>query len=379
MTPRSVIGTTDRRHGERLRIGIIAPPGVPVPPPAYGGTELVIDVLARGLAARGHYVQLFASGDSKCPVPVRSVFPRAVGTTAPATYELHHLEKAYEAFVGRVDLIHDHSFFGPLFAHATHCETPVVTTIHGLIAPDMEGAYESLSRSVSVVAISMNQRTSAPRVRVESVIPHGIDVATYPFSDAPDDYVLFLGRMHPDKGARRAVLAARAAGVPIRLAAKMWEPLERRYFEDQVEPLLRPDAVYVGEVGIGEKRALLRGARALLNPIRWREPFGLVMVEALSCGTPVISFGEGSAPEIVRHGVNGFLVEDEADMVAAIAKIDTIDRADCRRDAIERFDARRMVLAYEQLFVRVSSGASELRARPALRVNAGGLVPLAVA
>jgi glycosyltransferase involved in cell wall biosynthesis len=214
---------------------------------------------------------------------------------------------------------------------------------------------------------------------VESVIPHGIDVATYPFSDAPDDYVLFLGRMHPDKGAHRSVLAARAAGVPIRLAAKIWEPLERRYFEEQVEPLLGPDAVYVGEVGVGEKRALLRGARALLNPIRWREPFGLVMVEALSCGTPVISFGEGSAPEIVRHGVNGFLVEDEADMAAAIAKIDTIDRADCRRDAIERFDARRMVLAYEQLFVRLASGASELRARPARSVNGPGLLSRVVA
>jgi glycosyltransferase involved in cell wall biosynthesis len=168
--------------------------------------------------------------------------------------------------------------------------------------------------------------------------------------------VVFLGRMHPDKGAHRAVQAARLAGVPIRLAAKMWEPLERCYFEEQVEPLLGSDAVYLGEVAGAEKRTLLAGARALLNPIRWREPFGLVMVEALSCGTPVISFAEGSAPEIVRHGVNGFLVDDEADMAAAIAKIGTIDRAICRRDAVERFDARRMVLEYEQLFRRVVAG-----------------------
>jgi len=195
-----------------------------------------------------------------------------------------------------------------------------------------------------VVAISHSQRRAAPEVPVAAVIHHGVDPASFPVSPGTGGYVMFLGRMNPDKGAHRAIAVARAAGKQIVLAAKMWEPAKRRYFTECVEPLLGPDAVYVGDVGGVRKLGLLANAEALLNPIRWPEPFGLVMIEALVCGTPVLTFAEGAAPEIVEHGRSGFLCDDEDDMAAAVATCARlVDRAESRARVEACFSTERMV------------------------------------
>ena len=335
---------------EKLHVGLVAPAWVAVPPPSYGGTEAVIDVLARGLIAIGHDVTLFATGDSTCPVPTLSAYPRALGTGGSAEAELHHVALAYQALVGRVDLIHDHTLLGPQRLLAQACPTPVVTTVHCRFTDEMIRLYEPLSRRLPVVAISAAQADLALTVHTAAVIHHGIEVERFPLGLGAGGYAAFLGRMSPDKGPHRAIAVARAAGMPIRLAAKMWEPAELAFFAAEVEPLLGPDAVYVGELGGQDKLDFLGGATALLNPIRWPEPFGLVMVEALACGTPVISFREGSAPEIVRPGLNGFLCDDEDEMVGAIGRIGELDRGVCRASVEESFSAAGMVAAHIPLY-----------------------------
>jgi glycosyltransferase involved in cell wall biosynthesis len=333
-----------------LQVGLIAAPWVTVPPTVYGGTELVIDLLARGLAEAGCDVRLFATGDATCPVPRAWLYPRALGTTAPLRAELPHLDRAYRDLAG-VDVIHDHTLSGPLRTGAPPTAAPVITTMHGELLPDLRPRYAGAAkRGVEIIAISHAQRRSAPEVPVAAVIHHGIDVAAIPMGSGDGEYVLFLGRMSPDKGAHRAIAAARAAGRRIVLAAKMWEPEEHRYFIERVEPMLGPDATYVGEVGPAEKLELLCGAAALLNPIRWPEPFGLVMIEALACGTPVLAFAEGSAPEIVEPGRTGFLCRDEGDMARHLAHLDRIDRAACRASAASRFSAQRMVDDHLRLY-----------------------------
>jgi len=336
---------------DELHVGLVAPPWVAVPPPSYGGTEAVIDRLARGLVGAGHEVTLFTTGDATCPVPRLFAYPHALGTTGPVEAELHHVELAYDALVGRVDVIHDHTLFGPQHVISRgECPTPVVTTVHGPFTDEMVRMYEPVSRRVPVVAISAAQAASAPTVHTVAVIHHGLELERFPLGSGAGGYVAFLGRMSPDKGPHRAITAARAAGVPIRLAAKMWEPAERAFFAAEVEPLLGPDAIYVGELGGTDKLEFLGSATALLNPIRWPEPFGLVMIEALATGTPVISFIEGSAPEIVCHGLNGFLCDDEQDMADAIARIGELDRTACRASVEASFSAEQMVAEHVGLY-----------------------------
>ena len=294
-----------------LRIGLVAPPWLAVPPTVYGGTELVVDQLARGLAADGCHVVLFATGDATCPVARRWVYPRARGQIGDTIVELHHVQRAYDALTD-VDLVHDHTLLGPVWAAMHRPELPVVTTAHGEFTPELIDLYGAIADRVGVIAISHAQRRSAPSVRVGRVIHHGIDLAGYPVGRGDGGYVLFLGRMSPDKGVHRAVAVARAARKRLLIAAKMQSPAERAYYERQVAPLLGHDAVYVGEVGGRRKLALLAGAEALVNPIRWPEPFGLVMIEALACGTPVLTFAEGAAPEIVEHGRTGFPLRQHA-------------------------------------------------------------------
>ncbi len=346
--------------GRRLRIGVIAPPWVAVPPPVYGGSELIIDLLARGLHAAGHEVVLFATGDSTCPVDRRWRYPEALGTTSDLVAELAHVQAAYRDLAG-VDVIHDHTLAGPTWAELS-TGTPVVTTAHGPFTEELGGLYATAARrSASIVAISHHQRSTAPELPIARVIHHGVDVDRIPVGRGDGGYVLFLGRMHPNKGAHRAITAARAAGRTILLAAKMWEPAERQYFADQVEPLLGPDAIYLGERGGHEKFELLGGASALINPIRWPEPFGLVMAEALACGTPVVTFAEGAAPEIVDHGHTGFVCTDDQDLAERLTQVDGLDRRTCRAAAASRFSAARMVADHVALY-RQLVGATDANA-----------------
>lgn len=345
-----------------LRVGLISPPWVPVPPTVYGGTEVVVDQLARGLTRAGCEVVLFTTGDSTCPVERRWLYPRALGTVADISAEADHVAVAYRELAD-MDVIHDHTLSGPEWAGA-HREVPVVTTAHGEFTPELRKHYAGVAAAgVSVVAISHSQRRTAPEVPVAAVIHHGIDPASFPVGQGTGGYVMFLGRMNPDKGAHRAIAIARTAGKQIILAAKMWEPAERRYFTECVEPLLGPDAIYVGEVGGVRKLDLLANAEALLNPIRWTEPFGLVMIEALACGTPVLTFAEGAAPEIVEHGRSGFLCDGEDDMAAAVALVPGLDRAECRARVEACFSTKRMVADHLTLHRRLLGSGSQPRRR----------------
>ncbi|MGH9092362.1 MAG: glycosyltransferase family 4 protein [Acidimicrobiales bacterium] len=357
---------------------MVAPPWVRIPPPRYGGTEAVIDVLARGLVAAGHEVVLFASGDSTCPVDRRFLHPTALGTLGSVEDEVLQVQAAYRYLAGQVDIIHDHTIARPQRLLALAHPTPVVHTNHGPFTPDNLRDYERVARRVPVIAISRAQAASAPTVAVATVIHHGIEVDAIPSGDGAGGYVAFLGRMTADKGAHRAVRTARAAGVPIRLAAKMWEPLERAYFAREVEPLLGPDATYVGELGPRAKINLLRGAIALLNPIRWPEPFGLAMVEAMATGTPVLTFREGSAPEIVEDGITGFLCDDVQDLAAAVVKARSIDRAGCRARVRQRFSATRMVEDHVRLYLDVIASHQRRLSTTAKPGSLAGSDPLPV-
>ena len=346
-----------------LRVGLIAPPWVSVPPSVYGGTELVVDLLASGLAAAGCDVTLFTTGDATCPMRRRWLYPRALGTGSAPGDERAHVVRAYRDLAG-VDLIHDHTLTGPVAFDLHPPGVAVVTTVHGELTASARECYASAAaHGVAVVAISRAQRRTAPEVPVAAVIHHGVDVDAFPAGRGEGGYVLFLGRLSPDKGAHRAIEVARAAGKPIVLAAKMWDPEERRYFADRVEPLLGDDAVFVGAVGGRQKLDLLGGAEALVNPIRWPEPFGLVMIEALACGTPVLSFAAGAAPEIVEHGRTGWLCRDEDDMARKLGRVGDLDRSACRSSARARFSAARMVRAHLDLYRRRLAGPSADSAR----------------
>jgi glycosyltransferase involved in cell wall biosynthesis len=239
--------------------------------------------------------------------------------------------------------------------HSEHYpDLPVVTTIHGPFNEELTDLYRSIAHRVPIVAISHAQRRTAPDVAVARVIHHGVEVDQFPVGDGSGDedgpYVTFLGRMNPEKGAHRAIAVARAAGIRILMAAKMREPEEIRYFAEQVEPQLGPDAIYLGEVSNERKLELLAGASALLFPIRWNEPFGMVMIEALACGTPVLAFPEGAAPEVVDDGKTGFLCADESEMIEALDRLGELKRSDCRLAVEGYFSTNRMVAEHVDLF-----------------------------
>lgn len=326
-----------------MRIAIIAPPWVPVPPPAYGGTESVLDSLARGLSAAGHDVLLFTTGDSTCPVRTEWVLPRAAGTVGMGPIvEIHHVIRAYAA-IRRwgADVVHDHTLAGPMYA--TRFKLPVVTTNHGPFGGELGDYYQAIATTVPVIAISADQASAARRTRIAAVIHHGVDVESFPFGGGDGGYALFLGRMSADKGVHTAVRIARAAGVPLKIAAKLREPAEHAYFRSEVEPLLGGPIEYIGEVGGDTKARLLAEARCLLNPIAWPEPFGMVMIEALACGTPVLATPCGAVPEVVTDGCTGFVRSTAAGLAEALARVDRLDRNDCRATAVRRFSAERMV------------------------------------
>jgi glycosyltransferase involved in cell wall biosynthesis len=333
-----------------MRIGLIAPPWIPVPPPAYGGTESVIDRLARGLVRAGHDVLLAAAANSTCPVGrVPGTDEAADGAPAngAAVTELRHVITSYAAMAD-VDVVHDHTMCGPTYGHRP-VGVPVVTTNHGPFDNVLNRIYRAL-RDVPVIAISQSQASTADGARIAAVIHHGIDVAAVPEGRGRGGYAGFLGRMSPDKGPREAALIARAAGVPLKMAAKLREPAERQYFEAEVRPLLCSDIEYVGELGEQDKLELVGNSFALLNPIQWPEPFGLVMIEALAAGTPVVATPAGSAPEIVDDGVTGYLRTGCPALADALLAAADLDRPACRAAAESRFATERMVDDHVRLY-----------------------------
>jgi len=333
-----------------MRIAIIAPPWLPIPPPAYGGTENVLDSLASGLQAAGHDVLLCTTGDSTCDVPRMSVFDHAIGIGAGSSVdEIRHVINAYEA-AHDVDIIHDHTLIGPLYSAALP-ELALVTTNHGPFNAQLVDLYRVLAPRVPVIAISAHQASTATGIDIAAVIHHGVDIADFPIGLGGHGAV-FLGRMHPGKAPHIAARIARKAGIPLRIAAKMREPDEIAYFETMVRPLLGHDISYVGELNRADKLKILGEAECLLNPIAWPEPFGMVMIEALACGTPVITTSFGAAPEIVRDGIDGYVCDDEATMLVGLQKIPFISRSSCRQHIASTFSieimVRKHLAVYEQ-------------------------------
>jgi glycosyltransferase involved in cell wall biosynthesis len=333
-----------------MDIAIIAPPWLPVPAPAYGGTEAVLDQLARGLKSAGHEVLLVCHPQSECPVRRASVVP-AEDTVrmGRASIELEHVIGAYE-LVKDSDVVHDHTLAGPIYS-ARFPNLPVVTTNHNPFTRTYNVLYGAVVPRVALVAIS-HFHAASTHLPVDAVVHHGVDVDDFPFGAGDGGYVALLSRMAADKGVHRAIAVARAAGMRLKIAAKMREPHEHAYFEEFVRPHLGDDVVYLGEVDGDSKRELLASAAALLNPIGWGEPFGLAMLESLACGTPVVGCPQGAAPEIVEHEVTGFLGDTDAELVAGLLSLDRIDRNVCRQHVRERFSVDRMVEGYVSVFER---------------------------
>jgi glycosyltransferase involved in cell wall biosynthesis len=333
-----------------MRIGLIAPPWIPVPPRAYGGTEVVIDNLARGLAVLGHDVRLFTIGDSTCPVSREWLYPTGVEPIGADLPEAAHVLAAYEELAD-TDIIHDHTSLGPLLAARRGLRRPpVVTTVHGPLMAQTRRVYAEIARHASIVAISRSQARAFGDIPAAAVIHHGIDLDIHRCGPGDGGYLLFVGRMSADKGVHHAVRVARRAGRRLIISAKAREPAEIAYFESAVRPLLAPSDDLPAEQPLAARLQLMRHAAALVNPITWQEPFGLVMAEALAAGTPVLAFPNGAAPEIVDSGRTGYLCRDEDEMVQAVRRVPQLDRRSCRDAAEQRFSLARMSSAYERLY-----------------------------
>jgi glycosyltransferase involved in cell wall biosynthesis len=358
-----------------MRIAQVSPPLESVPPSGYGGTERVVATLTEELVRRGHEVTLFAPGDS-------CTSARLVPTVERA---LWHSRRDYPDFapfwaitLGEVwhrldefDVIHAHlDFFGFPLARASTC--PVVTTLHGrLDLPQLEPLFEHFA-DVPLVSISNAQRAPVPRANWVATVYHGIDLDDYTFSPKPGRYLASLGRIAPEKGIDVAIRVAQRAGLPLRIAARKPLPFkndpevrkDREHFENVLRPLLEDANVeLVGEVAGKRKDAFLRQAAALLFPVQWPEPFGLVMAEALACGTPVVALRAGSVPEVIEDGVTGYIRDTEDELVEAVQRLGDLDRARCRAEAERRFSPSAMAEAYEQVYARLVAG--EHRRTPA--------------
>jgi glycosyltransferase involved in cell wall biosynthesis len=342
-----------------VRVAILSPVWFPVPPPRYGGIEWIVALLADGLADRGHDVTLFASGDSQTKAKLVSVFPDAPSEfIGQSNYELHHALACYEQ-ADEFDIVNDHS--GALSAAlGGGSPTPVVHTVHGPLNRRAGELYEQIDRvapRVGLISLSMNQRSPLPHLNWVANCPNALDLSLYPVHPHRGEYLLFVGRMSPDKGAHRAVEVAEQLGLPLKLAGKMQELREEEFFDEAVRPHLTDEIEYLGEVSHAEKVDLLQNARATLFPIKWSEPFGLVMIESMACGTPVIATRYGAVPEVIDDGRTGIIVEDHTEMAGVIQQADAIDPMACRRYVEERFSKERMVADYEAAYAKALESA----------------------
>jgi glycosyltransferase involved in cell wall biosynthesis len=337
-----------------MRIAQIAPLTEAVPPKLYGGTERVVSFLTEELVAMGHDVTLFASGDSVTRAKLEAVWPRALrlNSTVRDFMGPHMLlMERVRQMAHEFDVLHFHMDYWPasLFSRQG---VPFVTTLHGrLDLPELRPVFAGLP-PMSVVSISDSQRLPLPEANFIATIHHGLPEYLLTPRPTTQDYIAFLGRICPEKRPDRAIRIARAAGIKLRLAAKV-DRADIDYHESTIKPMLGPDADLIGEIDDRNKPEFLSGAKALLMPIDWPEPFGLVMIEAMACGTPVIAYGHGSVPEIIEDGVTGFIVNSEEEAVAALRRIDDLSRTRIRAEFERRFTARRMAEDYLDTYERL--------------------------
>ena len=347
-----------------LRVAVVAPPWFEVPPQGYGGIEVMCAGLVDRLVARGHQVTLIGAGRDRTAADFVATFPEppSVRLGEPVPEVLHAAARVLDEL--EVDLVHDHTLAGPLLAGGR--PVPTVVTAHGPVNGELGDYYRQLGDRVSLVAISDAQRRSAPDLPWTATVHNAVDVEAYPFRDDKEGFVLFLGRFGPDKGPHLAIDAARAAGRSIVLAGKCSEPAEREYFLEEVSPRLGPDVWLFGEAGAAAKRELLSRARCLVFPVCWEEPFGMVLIEALACGTPVVGVRRGSVPEIVIDGVTGVVCDQPAELADGVQAAGRLDPRKCRGDARDRFGLATMVAGYEAVYRRLAATGGRLRwARPA--------------
>lgn len=345
-----------------MRIAQVAPLYESVPPKLYGGTERVVSYLTEELVRLGHEVTLFASGDSQTRAKLVAACPRALWRDSDCREILPHHVRLMElvfADVSRFDLIHFHCDYLH-FPLLRRCLCSSVTTLHGrLHIPNLSALLAEYAEA-PLVSISDDQRRPIPGANWQATVHHGLPLNLHTFRDAAGEYLAFLGRISPEKRLDRAVEIARRAGMKLKVAAKIY-PEERDYFKQTVEPLLhesRSFVEFVGEVGGRDKDEFLGNAHALLFPIDWPEPFGLVMIEALACGTPVIGWRNGSVVEVIDDGVTGFVVESVEDAVEAVGRVAWLERRTCRRVFEQRFHAARMVRDYVEVYRRLVRGGS---------------------
>jgi glycosyltransferase involved in cell wall biosynthesis len=348
-----------------MRIAQIAPLTESVPPRTYGGTERVVSYLTEELVAMGHDVTLFASGDSITGAKLQAVWPCALRFDATLrdamAPQMLLMEKVYQ-LAHEFDVLHCHLDYWP-FSMLSRQPTPYMTTLHGrLDLPELTRIYDCFE-DAPLISISDAQRRPLPRGNFIGTVHHGLPPNLLTPQSVPREYLAFLGRICPEKAPDRAIRIARAAGMKLKIAAKV-DRVDREYFETTIRPLIDGDQIeMIGEIGDAEKPDFLSGAKALLLPIDWPEPFGLVMIEAMACGTPTIAFPAGSVPEVIDHGVTGFIVPDENAAVIAASRLDRLS-AGAIRDRFEtRFTARRMAEDYVALYRRMA-----VKSRPALRV-----------
>jgi len=335
-----------------MHIAQVAPLTEAIPPKLYGGTERVVSWLTEELIGLGHEVTLFASGDSATSARLEAVWPRALrldgAVRDPNALHMVMLERVYQR-AGDFDFLHCHLDYYP-FSLFSRQPTPFVTTLHGrLDLPEHQPVFETFC-AMPVVSISNAQRRPLPQANWVRTVHHGLPADLLQPEPVRPSYFAFLGRIAPEKGIDRAIRIARHCGAPLKVAAKV-DRADQDYYEQQIAPMIRSENVeYVGEITDRDKSQFLSGAVALLVPIDWPEPFGLVMIEAMACGTPVIAFNRGSVPEIVEDGLTGFIVEDQAGAIGAVDRLAHLSREKIRGRFEERFTARRMAQDYLSVY-----------------------------
>jgi glycosyltransferase involved in cell wall biosynthesis len=338
-----------------MRIAQVAPLFESVPPKWYGGTERVVSYLTEELVRQGHQVTLFASGDSITNARLVAACPRSLRLDPRCQNQMtHHLVMLEEVFrrAAEFDIVHFHVDY---MHYPLSRREPIthVTTLHGrLDIPDLVPLYREF-QDIPVISISDGQREPLPWANWQATVHHGLPAGKYRFREEPGNYLAFLGRVSPEKRVDRAIEIAREVGMPLKIAAKV-DRVDKDYFDSVIAPLLRDSFVeFVGEIGDEQKDEFLGNAFALLFPIDWPEPFGLVMIEAMACGTPVVAYRDGAVPEVMEEGHTGFIVEGLEDAVEAVRRVSQLSRKRCREVFEKRFTAARMAQDYVQIFKRL--------------------------
>lgn len=359
-----------------MRIAQIAPLWESVPPTTYGGTELIVSLLTEELVQRGHDVTLFASGDSVTSAKLESAHPRALrldpNVKEGEVYTMLSLSSVYE-HADQFDIIHSHVGCAAL-PYAPLVKTPTVHTLHGIFTPDNEKLFAHAKRQ-PYISISMDQREPRVGLNYVATVYNGIDTDRFAFYPKPDEppYLAFLGRISPEKGTHLAVEIAKRSGWHLKMAGKV-DPVDREYYETQILPHIDGKQIeYLGEANHDQKCSILGGAVATLFPIGWREPFGLVMIESMVVGTPVIAMAMGSVPEVIVNGKTGWLGYSMEDCLAGIDKVAQIDRYACREHVLRNFTARRMVDGYEVIYKEIVAKRFEQNGRAPTLVHSSML------